>query len=299
MSALPEWRLSGQQQAHATHKFTPPYENKLTAFHRAFPDNGHGFSPTSKPAPATSPAKTSPDSTVTTATPTRTIATETATTIQIQPSALTWSASSLRSLIRKSKREWDEKTDSTTKPSTATLVSSPTNANSTDTKAANTHIIFNNDGSSKTTTTTTSTTHNSRPGSLICQPFALKSAYPFFPQEEAARNLGSNRSAKGGPWTTFHSGGQLVCDYIFHGHLRVPVTPTGANPSISHSNSTSTTAVPEKLQVDGILELPCADLHQKGIRSLPCSELGSDHLSLVARFKFVGSGTLPPFRVEQ
>ncbi|KAK3836592.1 MAG: hypothetical protein JOS17DRAFT_484924 [Linnemannia elongata] len=275
------------------------FDIKLTAFHRAFPDNGHGFSPTSKPAPATSPAKTSPDSTVTTATPTRTIATETATTIQIQPSALTWSASSLRSLIRKSKREWDEKTDSTTKPSTATLVSSPTNANSTDTKAANTHIIFNNDGSSKTTTTTTSTTHNSRPGSLICQPFALKSAYPFFPQEEAARNLGSNRSAKGGPWTTFHSGGQLVCDYIFHGHLRVPVTPTGANPSISHSNSTSTTAVPEKLQVDGILELPCADLHQKGIRSLPCSELGSDHLSLVARFKFVGSGTLPPFRVEQ
>lgn len=288
VSALPEWRLSGQKQARANYKFTPPYENKITAFHRAFPDNGHGFSPTSKAVPVASPTKTNTDSTAATATTTKTTATETATTVQIQPSALTWSASSLRSLIRKSKSKWNDSAESTTNTSTATIVSSSTNATSTDSKAANTHIIFNSDGSSKTTTTTTtSKTHTSRPGGLICQPFALRSAYPFFPQEEAERELGSNRSAKGGPWTTFHSGGQLVCDYIFHGHLRVPVTPTGANPSLSHSDSTSTAAVSQKLQVDGILELPCADLRQKGIQSLPCSELGSDHLSLAARFKFV------------
>ncbi|KAK5816825.1 Endonuclease/exonuclease/phosphatase [Linnemannia elongata] len=288
VSALPEWRLSGQQQAHATYKFTPPYENKLTAFHRAFPDNGHGFSPTSKAFPAASLTKTKSDPTAAAATTTRTNATETATTIQIQPSALTWSASSLRSLIRRSKSEWNESTESTSNTSTAAIGSSPTNANSTDTKAANSHIIFNSDGSTKiTTTTNTPTTHTSRPGGLICQPFALKSAYPFFPREEAARNLGSNRSAKGGPWTTFHSGGQLVCDYIFYGQLRVPVTLPGANPSCSHSYPTSTASIPQKLQVDGILELPCADLREKGIKSLPCSEFGSDHLSLVARFKFV------------
>lgn len=287
MSALPEWRLSGQQQAHDTHKFAPPYENKLTAFHRAFPDNGHGFSPTSKAVPAASSTKINTDSTAATTTTTGATATETATTIQIQPSALAWSASSLRSLIRKSKSEWNESTESTTNTSAATIVNSSTNVNSTDTKAANTHIIFNSDGSSKTTITTTSITRKSRPGGLICQPFALKSAYPFFPQEEAARKLGSNRSAKGGPWTTFHSGGQLVCDYIFHGQLRVPVTPTEANSSFFHSNSASAAAVPQKLQVDGILELPCADLRQKGIQSLPCPEFGSDHLSLVARFKFV------------
>ncbi|KAG9068463.1 Protein angel 2 [Linnemannia hyalina] len=290
VSALPESLLSGQLPFHTSHKLgRPPYENRLTEFHRAFPDNGHGFSPTSKAVLAASPTKTNTDSTAATVTATRTTATETTTTTQTQPPALSWSASSLRSLIRKSRSEWNESTESTTNTSTAAIPSSSTSANSTDTKAANTHIVFNSDGSSKTTTTTTTTltSHASRPGSLICQPFALKSAYPFFPQEEAARALGSNRSPKGGPWTTFHSGGQLVCDYIFHGQLRVPVISTGANPSLSHSSSTSTAAIPQKLQVDGILELPCADLIKKGTKSLPCPEFGSDHLSLVARFKFV------------
>ncbi|KAF9542434.1 hypothetical protein EC957_001949 [Mortierella hygrophila] len=286
VTALPESLLSGQLPSHGTHKLGGrPYENKLTEFHRAFPDNGHGFSPTSKAVLAASPTKTNTGLTAATATATRTTATETTTTTQIQPPALSWSASSLRSLIRKSRSEWNESTESTTNTSTAAIASSSTSANSTDTKAANTHVVFNSDGSSKTTTTLTS--RASRPGGLICQPFALKSAYPFFPQEEVARKLGSNRSPEGGPWTTFHSGGQLVCDYIFHGQLRAPVTPTGANPSLSHSNSTSTAAIPQKLQVDGTLELPCADLLQKGTKSLPCPEFGSDHLSLVARFKFV------------
>ncbi|KAF9154109.1 Protein angel 1 [Linnemannia schmuckeri] len=228
VSALPEWRLSGQQQAHASSKFTPPYENKLTAFHRAFPDKGHGFSPTSKAVSSALPTRSNTDGAA--ATDSANI-TKSTTTAQIQPSTLA-------------------------------------------------------DGSSSKVTAT-SITHTSRPAAVICQPFALKSAYPFFAPEEAARKLGSNRTVKGGPWTTFHSGGQIVCDYIFYGQLRVPVTPTVTNPSFSTSGSTSTAAVPQKLQVDGILELPCADLRRKRIQSLPCSELGSDHLSLVARFKFV------------
>ncbi|KAF8948928.1 Protein angel 1 [Haplosporangium gracile] len=282
VSALPEWRLSGQQQAHASSKFTPPYENKLTAFHRAFPDKGHGFSPTSK---AVSLAPSTRSNTEATTAKTSATTTESLTTTQIQPATLTWSASSLRSLIRKSKSEWSESTEST--PSTiTTVVGSSISTNSADTKSANTHIIFNSDGSSSKVTTT-STTHISKPAAVLCQPFSLKSAYPFFAPEETARKLGSNRAVKGGPWTTFHSGGQVVCDYIFYGHLRVPVTPTVTNSLTSISDSMSTTAVPQKLQVDGILELPCADLRRKRIQSLPCSEFGSDHLSLVARFEFV------------
>ncbi|KAG0296362.1 Protein angel 1 [Linnemannia gamsii] len=298
VSALPEWRLSGQQQAHSSTTFTPPYENKLTAFHRAFPDHGHGFSPISNVAtPAsltntnTAPAATTYSTTISSTTTTST--TETAATIQTQPTELVWSASSLRSLIRKSKNEWNELAEPTTNTNatttTATVAKSSANANTADNKFGNTHIVFNSDGSSSTTT---STTHRSRPPGLICQPFSLRSAYPFFASEETAQRLGLNRAAKGGPWTTFHSGGQLVCDYIFHGQLRVPVTPVSTNPPISHpdsmsNNAAAAAAAPQKLQVDGILELPCADLLKMRVQSLPNSEFGSDHLSLVARFKFV------------
>lgn len=300
VSALPEWRLSGQQQAHSSTAFTPPYENKLTAFHRAFPDHGHGFSPILNAATSTSPNNTNTgpavaaDSTTIASTIT-TSTTETATTMQTQPSELVWSASSLRSLIRKSKNEWNESEERTTNTNatttTKTVVRSNANANTADNKFTNTHIVFNSDGSSSTAT---STTHRSRPSGLICQPFSLRSAYPFFASEETAQKLGLNRAPKGGPWTTFHSGGQLVCDYIFHGQLRVPVTPVLTNPPFSHPDSMSSKAaaaatVPQKLQVDGILELPCDDLLKMRTQSLPNAEFGSDHLSLVARFKFVWS----------
>lgn len=299
MSALPEWRLSGQQQAHSSTTFTPPYENKLTAFHRAFPDNGHGFSPISNTITPTPPTNTNAGpaapsgSTTTASTTTTTSSAETAITMEIQSSALVWSASSLRSLIRKSKNEWNESAEPTTNTNaattTTTIASSAPNANTTNSNFANTHIVFNIDGSS---TTTTSTTHTSRPRGLICQPFSLRSAYPFSASEETAQRLGLNRAPKGGPWTTFHSGGQLVCDYIFHGQLRVPVTPDLTSSSSSHPDSMSNTAaaavaVPQKLQVDGILELPCVDLLKMRVQSLPSPDFGSDHLSLVARFRFV------------
>jgi hypothetical protein len=151
----------------------------------------------------------------------------------------------------------------------------------------NTHITFSSDTDTNTFTTSTvyaSQHHRSRSKSVICQPFSLKTAYPFFAGEKIARRQGSNRSPKGAPWTTFHSGGKLVCDYIFHGHLRVPITP-----SLTADLTSSGTAPPvaQRLQVDAILELPCAELHRNGVQSLPSKECGSDHLSLAARFKFV------------
>ncbi|KAG0271101.1 Protein angel 2 [Linnemannia exigua] len=298
VSAIPEWRLSGQV-SHAPCTFKPPYENKITAFHNAFPDNGHGFLPSMNVSTTASVTKCTADTTTTivdaTATTsvvstaaTATTTTSTTSTMLTQHSALAWSASDLRSLIRKSKKEWIESAESSTNNVTDTTIPTTTatvaNLSSTETSAnpnnlANTHTIFSSDKGTNAITSTVRTSQQQYPvgGGVICQPFSLKTAYPFFAGEESARRQGSNRSPKGAPWTTFHSGGKLVCDYIFHGQLRVPVTDSPTMPVV----------VSQKLRVDGILELPCAELHHNCVRGLPSEECGSDHLSLVARFKFV------------
>ncbi|KAF9927612.1 Protein angel 2 [Linnemannia zychae] len=272
VTAIPEWRLSGQV-AHAPCKFNPPYENKIGAFLKAFPDDDRVLSPTSKVITEESPL--SEPSLRTSAT----ITMDAAKIVLPEPSALLWSASSLRSLIRKSKKEWEfESTDSTSNVVTANSVTFKSSDESLG--STRTHTVFSESGIS--TTKIVSKIHTPKPSTgVICQPFSLTSAYPFMIAEESARMNGSNRSLRGGPWTTFHSRAKVVCDYIFYGQLRAPV----ADPSTSASNST--TCSTQKLQVDGILELPCSELDQDGIVTLPTEKYPSDHLSLATRFKFV------------
>ncbi|KAG0004655.1 hypothetical protein BGZ65_012971 [Modicella reniformis] len=59
-----------------------------------------------------------------------------------------------------------------------------------------------------------------------------------------------------------------VCDYIFYGHLK-KVPDSQASP---------------KLELVACLELPCKSLEDE--RGLPTDNFGSDHLSLVSKFRF-------------
>ncbi|KAG0210004.1 Protein angel 1 [Mortierella sp. NVP41] len=282
VTALPDWRLSGQVQ-HEPCEFSPPYTNNIAEFHEAFSENINLATPTptavaamAGSASTTSPAHTRTD----------TSTTETMTLAATEATMQAWSASSLRSLIKRSKTEWDDSSNSSATTTTTSTIASCTNTTPTMSSSSNTHIRFTNSATNihAKTATSTPTTHTSLPGAIISQPFVLKSAYPFFPGEEVARRNGSNRAPDGAPWTTFHSGGKLVCDYVFYGHLRDGTTMTQTTPS-GVSSKRDITPAQRKLKVDGILELPCRKLRH--IPSLPAKEWGSDHLSLAVRFRFV------------
>ncbi|KAG0296908.1 Protein angel 1 [Dissophora globulifera] len=103
--------------------------------------------------------------------------------------------------------------------------------------------------------------------SVISQPFLLRSAYNISaPSRDAKGNV---RVGMGKPFTTYHKMCKQICDYIFYGHLR---------------NADGYSKAP-KLELVACLELPC-DVVEREI-GLPTLEFGSDHLSLVSKFRFV------------
>ncbi|KAF9198326.1 Protein angel 2, partial [Haplosporangium sp. Z 27] len=121
--------------------------------------------------------------------------------------------------------------------------------------------------SEQSQTSITSTTRNMNP--VISQPFALSSAYDI---NASVNRPNSTKTLRGEPFTTYHSSARVVCDFIFYGNLK----------------NTSTTTVESgnrsELQLVGNLELPCDAIEFE--RSLPAKDFGSDHLSLVSKFRF-------------
>ncbi|KAF9362902.1 hypothetical protein BGX34_005288 [Mortierella sp. NVP85] len=105
-------------------------------------------------------------------------------------------------------------------------------------------------------------------GPIISQPFFLRSAYDISAPSHDAK--GSNRVPRGQPFTTYHLLCRQVCDYIFYGNLRQKASDSQA---------------PTKLELVACLELPCKTLGD--VPSLPTDKIGSDHLSLVSKFRFV------------
>ncbi|KAF9343921.1 Protein angel 2 [Mortierella sp. AD094] len=123
------------------------------------------------------------------------------------------------------------------------------------------------------TSTTSVAGRNTNP--IISQPFVLESAYDI--NATARRQVEStsrpNWTMLGEPFTTFHGHARIVCDFIFYGHLR----------------SAAESATLNKLQLVGCLELPCKMVEHG--RGLPNRNFGSDHLSLVSKFRFVDSSS--------
>ncbi|KAF8939326.1 Protein angel 1 [Dissophora ornata] len=104
-------------------------------------------------------------------------------------------------------------------------------------------------------------------GPIISQPFLLKSAYDISAPSRDSR--GNNRARFGQPFTSYHAHCRQICDYIFYGHLR----------SAAHSPNAP------KLELVACLELPCKEVERES--GLPTPIFGSDHLSLVSKFRFV------------
>jgi hypothetical protein len=105
-------------------------------------------------------------------------------------------------------------------------------------------------------------------GPIISQPFLLRSAYDISAPSHDAK--GNNRVPRGQPFTTYHLLCRQVCDYIFYGNLRQKASDSQA---------------PTRLELVACLELPCKTLGD--VPSLPTDKIGSDHLSLVSKFRFV------------
>lgn len=105
-------------------------------------------------------------------------------------------------------------------------------------------------------------------GPMISQPFLLRSAYDISAPSHDAR--GNNRVPRGQPFTTYHLFCREICDYIFYGNLR---------------QRTSDSQSANRLELVACLELPCRLLDDEP--SLPTAKFGSDHLSLVSKFRFV------------
>ncbi|KAF9378170.1 hypothetical protein BGX21_002973 [Mortierella sp. AD011] len=121
------------------------------------------------------------------------------------------------------------------------------------------------------TSKTSVTSRNTNP--IISQPFVLESAYDINATPMRHAEGATNRTMSGEPFTTFHGKARVVCDFIFYGHLR----------------NAAESATLNKLQLVGCLELPCKIAERE--RSLPSRSFGSDHLSLVSRFRFVDSSS--------
>lgn len=105
-------------------------------------------------------------------------------------------------------------------------------------------------------------------GPTISQPFLLRSAYDISAPSHDAK--GSNRVPRGQPFTTYHLMCRQICDYIFYGNLRQKAPDS---------------RTPTRLELVACLELPCKILGDAP--SLPTDKFGSDHLSLVSKFRFV------------
>ncbi|KAF9581427.1 Protein angel 1 [Lunasporangiospora selenospora] len=114
-------------------------------------------------------------------------------------------------------------------------------------------------------------TENGKISPVISQPFALKSTYPI-----PGSRRGPSRTGHDEYWTTFHLMAKQVCDYIFYGYLR---TSSLAKTSTYHGEQVRLEAVSNS-------RLPCSEL-SKSCKGLPALDFGSDHLSLVTKFRFV------------
>ncbi|KAG0254900.1 Protein angel 2 [Mortierella polycephala] len=106
---------------------------------------------------------------------------------------------------------------------------------------------------------------------ILSQPFLLKSAYDI---DTVPNKTGGTWARSGQSWTTHHGHCKQTCDYIFYGYLR----------SLMPSSSSISQSPQPMLHVASCLELPCGLIQdQKG---LPTADFGSDHLSLVTKFRF-------------
>ncbi|KAF9192245.1 Protein angel 1 [Haplosporangium sp. Z 767] len=111
---------------------------------------------------------------------------------------------------------------------------------------------------------------------ILSQPFLLRSAYDI---NTVPNKNGNIWAGTGQSWTTYHGHCKQTCDYILYGHLR-----SSSSSSSPTSSSSSSQPSQPMLSVVSCLELPC-DLI-RGQKGLPTADFGSDHLSLVAKFRF-------------